>query len=204
VGHAFASQNEDTIRTFAVEGQDGQCVEPTDDAIASGRYPLARDLFVYVNLSSAAEDEAVAAFVDALLSDEGRQAVDDTGYVALTDPAWEETLDVWAGSRRDPAGAEGGSSGDVVVSGSSTVQPIVSFVAETFSAENPSAAVSVDGPGTGDGFELFCDGETDISDASRPIEPEEADACSAAGVEYVELKIGIDGLSLVTRKDTDG
>ena len=59
--------------------------------------------------------------------------------------------------------------------------------------------MTVDGPGTGDGFELFCGGETDISDASRPIEAEEAEACAAAGVEFVELKIGIDGLSLVTR-----
>jgi phosphate transport system substrate-binding protein len=81
------------------------------------------------------------------------------------------------------------------------VQPITSLVAEAFSDRNPRAAVSVDGPGTGDGFQLFCDGETDISDASRPIEDEEAAACAAAGVEYVELKIGIDGLSLVTSAD---
>jgi phosphate transport system substrate-binding protein len=85
------------------------------------------------------------------------------------------------------------------VSGSSTVEPISSLVAEDFIGANPDAGVSVDGPGTGDGFELFCDGETDISDASRPIEPEEAAACEDAGIEYVELKVAIDGLSLVTR-----
>ena len=68
------------------------------------------------------------------------------------------------------------SSGDVIVSGSSTVEPISSLVAEAFSAAEPGGRVSVDGPGTGDGFELFCGGETDISDASRPIEAEEADS----------------------------
>ena len=97
-----------------------------------------------------------------------------------------------------------GVEGDVIVSGSSTVEPISSLVAEAFSAANPSAAVSVDGPGTGDGFELFCSGETDVSDASRPIEAAEADACADAGVRYVELKIGIDGLSLITRRDDHG
>ena len=57
----------------------------------------------------------------------------------------------------------------------------------------------VDGAGTGDGFELFCNGETDISDASRPIEQEEIDACADAGVEFVELQIGLDGLSILTK-----
>ena len=49
--------------------------------------------------------------------------------------------------------------------------------------------ISVEGPGTGDGFELFCGGETDISDASRPIEAEEAKACKDAGIDYVELEV---------------
>jgi phosphate transport system substrate-binding protein len=56
----------------------------------------------------------------------------------------------------------------------------------------------VDGPGTGDGFELFCQGKTDISDASRPIEPEEQQACKKAGIEYIELQIAIDGISVLT------
>jgi phosphate transport system substrate-binding protein len=56
----------------------------------------------------------------------------------------------------------------------------------------------VDGPGTGDGFALFCNGETDISDASRPIKDEEAVACADKGIHYIELKIGIDGISVIT------
>jgi ABC-type phosphate transport system substrate-binding protein len=199
VGHAFASENEDTVRAFAVAGEDGTCVTPTDEAIADGTYPLARDLYVYVNTERAAEDPAVAAYVDGYLGDEGFQAVSDAGYVALTDDAWAETQAAWAEAGGNPGEAAEDVVGDVLISGSSTVEPISSLVAERFSGANPAAGVSVDGPGTGDGFELFCAGDTDISDASRPIEDEEIAACEDAGVEFVELKIGIDGLSLVTR-----
>jgi ABC-type phosphate transport system substrate-binding protein len=206
IGHSYAASAEAAgeVRTFEVVGEGGGCVAPTDDAIADGTYPLSRDLYVYVNLESVDEDPAVAAFVDELIGDAGRQAVGDAGYVALTDDAWAETLDAWAAAGGRPGEAAEDVTGDVVVSGSSTVQPITSLVAEAFSGRNPRASVSIDGPGTGDGFQLFCDGETDLSDASRPIEAEEAAACEAAGVEYVELKIGIDGLSLVTRSDRDG
>ena len=199
VGHAFATENEGTVRAFAVAGEDGTCVTPTDEAIADGTYPLARDLYVYVNTERAAEDPAVAAFVDAYLGDEGFQAVSEAGYVALTDEAWAETQATWVEAGGHPGDPAEDVHGDVLVSGSSTVEPISSLVAERFSGANPAAGVSVDGPGTGDGFELFCNGETDISDASRPIEDEEIAACEDAGVEFVELKVGIDGLSLVTR-----
>ena len=102
------------------------------------------------------------------------------------------------GDDSDSSSDGGGSDGDIVVSGSSTVEPISSLVAEQFSADNAGIGISVDGPGTGDGFELFCNGETDISDASRPIEDEEAESCEANGIDYTELRIGIDGLSVLT------
>jgi phosphate transport system substrate-binding protein len=91
-----------------------------------------------------------------------------------------------------------GMSGSVVISGSSTVQPISTVVAETFNETNPDVQISVDGPGTGDGFALFCGGETDISDASRQIEDEEASACDKNGINYVELEIGLDGITVMT------
>jgi phosphate transport system substrate-binding protein len=199
IGHSYAGVSEDDVRTFAIEDDGGRCVAPTDQTIADGSYPLARDLFVYVNLEQAETDPAVAAFVDDLLSDAGHVAVADAGYVALDDADWAESVDAWAAAGGRPGQAAEDVDGDVLVSGSSTVQPITSLIAEDFSGRNPRVSVAVDGPGTGDGFELFCDGETDISDASRSIEPEEADACAAAGVEYVELRIGIDGLSLITQ-----
>ena len=96
-------------------------------------------------------------------------------------------------------GGGDGASGEVNVSGSSTVQPISVAAGEAFMEENADATVNVDGPGTGDGFELFCNGETDISDASRPIEDEEIAACEDAGIEFVELKVGIDGIAVLTQ-----
>jgi phosphate transport system substrate-binding protein len=98
------------------------------------------------------------------------------------------------------AGTSGtsGLSGSVAVSGSSTVLPISQLVAEHFAGSNPDAQVSVDGPGTGDGFVLFCEGKTDINDASRQIEPEEAKACKKAGINYVAMEIGLDGITVMT------
>jgi phosphate transport system substrate-binding protein len=89
-------------------------------------------------------------------------------------------------------------SGTINISGSSTVAPITTRVKEKFADKEPGVKINVDGPGTGDGFVLFCKGETDISDASRPIKKAEAEACKAAGIDFIELKIGIDGLTVMT------
>jgi phosphate transport system substrate-binding protein len=95
-------------------------------------------------------------------------------------------------------GGGGGLSGSVVISGSSTVEPISIAVAEKFNQANPDVDVPVDGPGTGDGFELFCNDETDINDASSKIKQEQIDACTENGIEFIELQIGNDGLSVMT------
>ncbi len=96
------------------------------------------------------------------------------------------------------ASGGGGGDGEIFASGSSTVEPITNAVAEAFAAENSGFEYTVEGPGTGDGFALFCNGETDISDASRAISEEEMAACEENGVEYVELLVAYDGLSVVT------
>ncbi len=93
--------------------------------------------------------------------------------------------------------------GDVIVSGSSTVEPISARVGELLEDCGSGVLATVDGPGTGDGFELFCAGETDISDASRPIKEEEASRCADNGIEFVELKVAIDGISVLTSVDND-
>jgi phosphate transport system substrate-binding protein len=104
-------------------------------------------------------------------------------------------------SEKDTAsdGGDGGAtSGKIMISGSSTVEPISSAAAEVFAEEVGEVDIAVNGPGTGDGFEIFCQGETDISDASRPIKEEEAAACEEAGIEFIEIEIGIDGLAVLT------
>jgi phosphate transport system substrate-binding protein len=87
--------------------------------------------------------------------------------------------------------------GSLNISGSSTVEPISSLVAEKFQAENPGVEIAVAGPGTSDGFELFCNGETDISDASRAIDEEEVAACEANGISPVEIEVGLDALTVI-------
>lgn len=96
------------------------------------------------------------------------------------------------------AASGGGTSGSIFVSGSSTVEPITAAVAKLFSDANPDVAIQVEGPGTGDGFAKFCNGETDVQDASRPIKAEEVETCESNGVEFIELKVAIDGLSVIT------
>ncbi len=100
-------------------------------------------------------------------------------------------------------GGEGDLSGTIQIDGSSTVFPITEAIAEEFKAEASDVDVRVGQSGTGGGFEKFCAGDTQIQDASRPIEAEEEEACSAAGIEYTEMKVAIDGLSIVVHKDND-
>ena len=90
-----------------------------------------------------------------------------------------------------------GLTGSVTVSGSSTVEPISSLVAELFNEPNPDVDITVQGPGTGDGFELFCKGEIDIADASRPIDEDEVAACADGGIEYQELEVALDGITVM-------
>ena len=85
----------------------------------------------------------------------------------------------------------------VKVDGSSTVYPITEAVAEDFQkAKKNAVKVTVGISGTGGGFKKFCRGETDISDASRPILKQEMEACTQSGVKYYELPIAFDALTV--------
>ncbi|HVZ94197.1 MAG TPA: PstS family phosphate ABC transporter substrate-binding protein [Phycisphaerales bacterium] len=90
--------------------------------------------------------------------------------------------------------------GSVKCDGSSTVEPITSAVAEEFKAAAPNVNVTVGTSGTGGGFQKFCVGDIDISDASRPIKKEEHEKAVEKHVEYIELPIAYDGLSIVVNK----
>ena len=91
-----------------------------------------------------------------------------------------------------------GLSGSITIDGSSTVQPFAEAAAELFNEDNPDVDITVGAAGTSGGFEKFCAGETDISDASREIEPEEVDACKKGGVSYTDFQVANDGISVVT------
>ncbi|MGI9023900.1 MAG: PstS family phosphate ABC transporter substrate-binding protein [Acidimicrobiales bacterium] len=101
------------------------------------------------------------------------------------------------------AGGDSKLSGTIRVDGSSTVAPLSEAAAELFQADNPGVQVTVGTAGTGGGFEKFCRGETDISDASRKIKTSEADICKANGVVYDEFTVANDGLSVVVNPAND-
>jgi len=115
-----------------------------------------------------------------------------------TEAMGTETMGTEAGTDAPAYEIPTGIEGEIVISGSSTVEPISGAAATAFAEANPGTAISVEGPGTGDGFARFCAGEIDISDASRAIKDEEIQACADAGIEFIELKIAIDGLSVIT------
>jgi phosphate transport system substrate-binding protein len=114
---------------------------------------------------------------------------------------------VACGGGSSGAGGGGGGepvSGSIRIEGSSTVQPITQAAAELFREENPEARIQVGGAGTSDGFEAFCQGDTQISDASRPIDvAEEVPVCEENGVEFIEIPVAYDGISVVVNSQND-
>jgi phosphate transport system substrate-binding protein len=145
----------------------------------------------------------IGAVVLASCGDDDDEASDTTaGAVeapATTDvmeegTATSEAMEAGDGSEVDLSGL----SGSIFVSGSSTVEPISIAAGNAFADMAPGVAVTVEGPGTGDGFAKFCNGETDVSDASRAISDEEIETCGANGIEFVELVVAVDGLSPIT------
>ena len=99
--------------------------------------------------------------------------------------------------------ADGGLSGNVTADGSSTVAPLTEAAADQFRDVEAGINVTVATSGTGGGFQKFCAGETDISNASRPIKDEEIAACEEAGIEFTEIVIANDGLSVVVNPEND-
>lgn len=94
-------------------------------------------------------------------------------------------------------------SGRIIIDGSSTVYPISQAIAEEFGYRAGDVQIPVGVSGTGGGFTKFCAGEIDVADASRPIKPVEIEACSESGVEFIELPVAFDGLSVMVNPDND-
>jgi phosphate transport system substrate-binding protein len=139
---------------------------------------------------------AVLALVAVSCDDDGDDPDPTTAVPATEQPA----------TTAAPADGDLGplTGGEVFVTGSSTVEPISVLVSELAAELSGGAlAVTVEGPGTGDGFSKFCAGEADITDASREIKEEEAATCAEAGIEFVGLEVAIDGLTVATNPDND-
>ncbi|NET52603.1 MAG: PstS family phosphate ABC transporter substrate-binding protein [Merismopedia sp. SIO2A8] len=109
-----------------------------------------------------------------------------------------------AASTSDASGsAEPGLEGSVLIDGSSTVFPISEAMAEEFNKANPGVEVTVNLSGSGGGFKKFCAGETDISNASRPIKESEVELCNENGIEFIEVPVAYDGLTIVVNPENE-
>ena len=112
------------------------------------------------------------------------------------------TLAACGGSNNDGGSdTASGLSGSVTIDGSSTVGPMAKVAAELFGESNPDVKVTVGESGTGGGFEKFCAGETDISNASRPVEDDEVALCEKDGVTFQEMVIANDALTVVVNTE---
>lgn len=94
-------------------------------------------------------------------------------------------------------------SGNITIEGSSTVEPISNRAKEKFNSSFPNVNISVSGQGTGNGFKALGSKECDVSDASRPIKQKELDVCKAAGINFYEVPVAYDGLTIVVNKEND-
>ncbi len=192
-GYTYYEQNKERLAALEIDNGDG-CVAPSAETAQDGSYaPLSRPLYIYVSKASYEDSEAVQEYVDFYIAN--LEAIAEAGqFIPLSEELYGETQ-----AALEELGGEGvtGASGEVAVDGSSTVYPMSVAAQELLNAENPDVKVTVGEAGTGGGFELFCAGETDISDASRPIEDEEIEACEKEGVEYIELQVATDALTVV-------
>jgi phosphate transport system substrate-binding protein len=121
--------------------------------------------------------------------------------LSLTLAACGGQSDAGSGGESGDSGSGESVSGEIVIDGSSTVQPLAAVAGELYREENSGVNVTVGTAGTGGGFEKFCLGETDISNASRPIEEDEVKICKKNGVEYTELQVATDALTVVVSAD---
>jgi phosphate transport system substrate-binding protein len=161
-----------------------------------------------VHLEQAAPSSQLPIF---LLCDQGPERTSDVDFSSVRNrvsyfaAAGVMAAALAACGGQDDTSSNGSSqlTGAVSADGSSTVGPLTEAAADLFRDVEPKVNVTVATSGTGGGFKAFCDGETDISDASRPIKDEEAAACAANGVKYTEIVMANDGLAVVVNPDND-
>ena len=206
-GFAYYQENQDKLNLVAVDSGNG-CVLPTSESIENGTYsPLSRPLFIYVSKQSMERPE-VKAFVEFYL-DNAADLAQEVGYIKLGDDEYASNREA---IKQPPAPAPSQAAsvpvamelrGTIEIDGSSTVFPVSEAVAEEFGKLHPDVRVNVGVSGTGGGFKRFTVGETDISDASRPIKEAEAQAAADNGIEYYPLRVAMDGLSVMVSPDND-
>ena len=232
-GYAYYVENQDKLKVVPVDGGSGCIAPTDAAINNGSYAPLSRPLFIYVRADAVQEQhiaefvryylgengQHLAASVGyipfpqevyGLSLDKFNAGITGTvfgGDDAFKGPVAEGlggVITTGSGDKMTPAVDYSSLSGDIAIDGSSTVFPITEAVAEEFgdlTGGNVRAVVGISG--TGGGFKKFCSNETVISDASRPIKQKEVDLCAAAGIEYIELPVAIDGLSVLVNPSND-
>ncbi len=199
-GYAFYKGNEDKLNALTLDG-----VEPTLENVQNDTYQGTRPLYVYGATSIFEEKPEVAAFMGYYL-EHLDEVVTEVGYFPMdADTLAEEkrvvaeALGVQDLDEIDPSEY----SGEISITGSSTVYPVSVAMAERFMADGFNGEVTVDSVGTGGGFDAFCAGRdgSDLVNASREADQIEFEACRANGLELVENRIGTDAIVAVVSED---
>ena len=211
-GFAYFLEAGQSLQAVSVDDGNG-CVAPSFEAALAGEYtPLSRPLFIYTRASFMDDRPEVAGFVRFVL-EHTDEIVPEVGYVTMPADLLAEQFAkitppyVILGQEPQaaaPAEIDYSSlSGEIRIDGSSTVFPIAEAMAEEFGYAS-DVRVNVAFSGTGGGFEKFCRGETQISDASRPIKDSEREACAENGIDdIVEIQVAIDALTVMIHPDND-
>ena len=211
-GYAYYQENTDTLKPLAIED-----VEPSGPNVDNGSYPLARPLYIYSTATIMEEKPQVAAFINFYLSNVNEEVI-DVGYFPANPDALQAAKSAWLEAHGmeaaasdammasdelpmvDPLAVEG----DIITAGSSTVFPLSERMAERFQDEGYGGNITIDSIGSGAGFERFCEaGESDVSNASRPIKDSEVESCQAIGREPLEFRVGTDALAVVVSQEND-
>ena len=209
-GYAYFQENADKLKALGVDG-----VSPTADSAEDGSYPLSRPLYIYSDSSIIQEKPQVADFINFYLSNVNEEII-DVGYFPASGAALDQAkvayLEATGGEAM--AVADSGDSsgaamaelpevdplavtGDIITAGSSTVFPLSERMAERFQREGYGGNITIDSIGSGAGFERFCvAGESDVSNASRPIKESEVESCLAIGRDPIEFRVGTDALAV--------
>ena len=206
IPYAYYQALSSSLRTVKLQ-VGGIAVEPSQETITSGFYPLTRDLYIYTSLDTLLAKPDVAAFVSCYL----RFAPTESplvGYFAPSAQAIQNSitsLQINTGnSAADSAECSTAGLGTTTIAtvGSSTVAPLTGRIAELFSAQGFQGEISVAAQGTGSGFEEYCENDFgDIINASRPIKDTEREQCRAAGYEMVEFTVAQDAMVVAVSKD---
>jgi phosphate transport system substrate-binding protein len=201
-GFAYFEENAGRLRDLAIEG-----VAPTVDTVNAGDYPLARPLFIYSDAGIMAAKPQVADFINFYLTFVNDEVI-DVGYFPASEQALNRAKVNWLNGMGIevvlPEVNPLETTGNIIVAGSSTVFPLTERMAERFRDEGYGGNITIDSIGSGAGFERFCKaGESDISNASRPIRDSEVESCRAIGREPIEFRVGTDALAMVVNPGND-